>query len=47
MLGWHWPKYPDGATQEFGASMQKYVAGKSSRDQMLAEFQGTWDKMKK
>ncbi|MDF2814752.1 MAG: transporter substrate-binding protein [Paenibacillus sp.] len=45
-LGWHWPKYPEGATQEFGGSMQKYVAGKATRDQMLAEFQSTWDKLK-
>lgn len=46
VLGWHWAKYPDGAAQEFGASMQKYIAGKNNRDQMLAEFQSAWDKMK-
>jgi raffinose/stachyose/melibiose transport system substrate-binding protein len=46
VLGWHWPKYPDGSPQEMAASLQKYIAGKVNRDQVLAEFQGTWDKMK-
>ncbi|NEW06977.1 extracellular solute-binding protein [Paenibacillus sp. SYP-B3998] len=43
--GWQWSRYPDGATQEFGASIQKYVAGKINGDQMLAEFQLAWDKL--
>ncbi|NEN84020.1 ABC transporter substrate-binding protein [Paenibacillus elgii] len=47
ILGWHWAKYPDGAAQEFGASMQRYIAGKINGDQMLGEFQAAWDKMKK
>ncbi|MFD0711408.1 ABC transporter substrate-binding protein [Paenibacillus sp. GCM10027626] len=46
VLGWHWAKYPDGFAQESGASMQKYVAGKINRDQLLGEFQAAWDKMK-
>ncbi|KIL41652.1 ABC transporter substrate-binding protein [Gordoniibacillus kamchatkensis] len=46
VLGWHWAKFPDGAAQEFGASMQKYIAQKISSEQMLAEFQAAWDKMK-
>lgn len=47
VLGWHWAKYPDGAAPEFGASMQKYIAGKIDADAMLGEFQAAWDKMKK
>ncbi|MCC3375309.1 ABC transporter substrate-binding protein [Cohnella sp. REN36] len=46
ILGWHWAKYPDGVAQEFGTSMQKHIAGKIDGDQMLAEFQAAWDKMK-
>ncbi|AJY76175.1 ABC transporter substrate-binding protein [Paenibacillus beijingensis] len=46
ILGWQYAKYPDGSTKEFAASMQKYIAGKSNGDQMLAEFQQTWDKLK-
>ncbi|MFD0697538.1 ABC transporter substrate-binding protein [Paenibacillus sp. GCM10027628] len=46
VLGWHWAKLPEGAAPEFGASMQKYIAGKINRDQMLAEFQSSWDKVK-
>lgn len=47
VLGWQWPKYPDGSAQEFASSLQKYIAGKVNRDQLLGEFQDTWDKMKK
>lgn len=46
VLGWQVAKFPDGSTKEFAASMQKYIAGKSNGDQMLAEFQQTWDKLK-
>ncbi|TVY10380.1 ABC transporter substrate-binding protein [Paenibacillus cremeus] len=46
VLGWNWPKYPDGATQEFGATMQAYIAGKQTKDQMYASFQKTWDNLK-
>ncbi|MGG4145205.1 ABC transporter substrate-binding protein [Paenibacillus algorifonticola] len=44
-LAWQWAKYPDGATQEFGASIQKYVAGKINGTQLLEEFQASWDKL--
>ncbi|WP_019534235.1 ABC transporter substrate-binding protein [Paenibacillus ginsengihumi] len=46
VLSWNWFKYPDGAVQEFGASMQAYIAGKSTKEQMLADFQKTWDNLK-
>ncbi|CAM4346271.1 ABC transporter substrate-binding protein [Paenibacillus alkaliterrae] len=44
-LGWHWSKFPDGAAQEFGASMQKYIAKKVTGDELLSEFQAAWEKM--
>jgi len=46
VLGWHWQKYPDGAIQEFNATLQKYIVGKLTSDQVLIEFQETWDKLK-
>ncbi|MFD3270612.1 ABC transporter substrate-binding protein [Paenibacillus dendritiformis] len=47
VLSWNWFKYPDGATQEFGNSIQAYVAGKSDKDKMFDEFQKAWDNLKK
>lgn len=35
-------KFPDGSHSEFGASIQKYIAGKSTRDKTLSEIQTTW-----
>ncbi|MFB7814301.1 ABC transporter substrate-binding protein [Paenibacillus chitinolyticus] len=46
VLGWNSSKYPEGAMQEFGATMQAYVAGKKTKDQMLDDFQKTWDNLK-
>lgn len=46
VLSWNWPKYPEGATQEFGATIQAYVAGKKTKDQMFDDFQKTWDNLK-
>ncbi|MDT3428399.1 raffinose/stachyose/melibiose transport system substrate-binding protein [Paenibacillus forsythiae] len=40
-------KMPEGLYTEIAQSMQKYVAGKSTPDQMLAEFQASWNKLKK
>ena len=45
-LGWNWEKYPEGVTQDFGSSIQKYSAKKINREQLLKEFQDSWDKMK-
>lgn len=47
MLSWNWFKYPDGATQEFGNAIQAYIAGKSDKDKMFADFQKAWDNLKK
>lgn len=47
LLSWNFMKFPDGAGQEFGASMQAYAAGKSSKEQLFDAFQKTWDNLKK
>ncbi|EPY10846.1 ABC transporter substrate-binding protein [Paenibacillus alvei] len=47
VLSWNWFKYPDGATQEFGNAIQAYIAGKSDKDKMFADFQKAWDNLKK
>ncbi|WP_438446628.1 ABC transporter substrate-binding protein [Gorillibacterium sp. sgz5001074] len=47
LLSWNFMKFPDGAGQEFGASMQAYVAGKNNKDQLFDAFQKTWDNLKK
>lgn len=47
VLSWNFMKYPEGAGQEMGASMQAYIAGKKTKDQLFADFQATWDKLKK
>lgn len=46
-LTWNWFKYPDGATNEFGASMQAYVGKQKSADEMLKSLEETWMKLKK
>ncbi|MFF3023885.1 extracellular solute-binding protein [Gottfriedia sp. NPDC057948] len=46
-LSWNWFKYPDGATNEFGASMQAYVGKQKSADEMLKSLEDTWMKLKK
>ena len=45
-LSWNWFKYPDGVANEFGSTMQGYVAGQLTRDQMLADLQAAWDNLK-
>lgn len=46
-LTWNWFKYPDGATNEFGASMQAYVGKQKSADEMLKAIEDSWMKLKK
>lgn len=43
VLGWYFSRFPDGVAQEFGASMQKYVAHKIDAKQMLDELQAAWE----
>ncbi|MFC0046142.1 ABC transporter substrate-binding protein [Metabacillus iocasae] len=46
-LSWNWFKYPDGAVQEFGASMQSYIGGQKSKEEFLKSLDDIWAKMKK
>ncbi|ANE48551.1 ABC transporter substrate-binding protein [Paenibacillus swuensis] len=46
-LSWNWFKYPEGATNEFGATIQGYIAGKRNLDEMLGDFDKTWQNLKK
>jgi len=47
VLGKHYTKFPPGTAQEFGATMQKYAVSKINAEQMLAEFQATWESKRK
>lgn len=44
---WQFMKYPDGAGQEFGASLQAYVGGQKSKEETLKALDETWAKLKK
>ncbi|WP_445489990.1 ABC transporter substrate-binding protein [Niallia sp. 03133] len=44
---WQFMKYPDGAGQEFGASIQAYVGGQKSKDEVMEALDKTWAKLKK
>jgi raffinose/stachyose/melibiose transport system substrate-binding protein len=48
-LSWNWFKFPGGeaSSKKFGDTMQAYVAKKVTKEQMLEEFQKTWDSLKK
>jgi len=47
LLSWQFARFPEGAWNEFGSSMQSYIAGKSDKAQLMADFQKTWDNLKK
>lgn len=44
---WTFMKYPDGAGQEFGATLQAYVGKQKSREESLKALDETWEKLKK
>lgn len=44
---WQFMKYPDGAGQEFGATMQAYVGEQKTREEVLEALDETWFKLKK
>ena len=48
-ISWNWFKFPGGeaSSNEFGDSMQAYVAGQLSKEQLLEAFQKTWDSLNK
>ncbi|GAB2720220.1 ABC transporter substrate-binding protein [Paenibacillus thermoaerophilus] len=45
-LSWNWFKFPDGATNEFGAHIQAYIGKKVDAAGLLENFQKTWDTTK-
>ncbi|MDQ0197993.1 ABC transporter substrate-binding protein [Neobacillus ginsengisoli] len=44
---WQFMKYPDGAGQEFGATLQAYVGGQKSKNDAEKALDATWAKLKK
>ncbi|MEH7548348.1 ABC transporter substrate-binding protein, partial [Neobacillus vireti] len=44
---WQFMKYPDGAGQEFGATLQAYVGGQKSKAEAMKALDATWAKLKK
>lgn len=44
---WQFMKYPDGAGQEFGATLQAYVGGQKSKAETEKALDATWAKLKK
>nr|WP_134699643.1 ABC transporter substrate-binding protein [Ammoniphilus sp. YIM 78166] len=44
---WQFMKYPDGVGQEFGASLQAYVAGKASKEDTMKALEASWAKLKR
>ncbi|TCZ77397.1 carbohydrate ABC transporter substrate-binding protein [Paenibacillus albiflavus] len=47
-LSWNWFKFPGGeaTSKKFGDAMQAYIGKQMTKDQMLDEFQKTWDSLK-
>jgi raffinose/stachyose/melibiose transport system substrate-binding protein len=48
-LSWNWFKFPGGeaSSKKLAATMQAYVAKQKTKDQMLEEFQKTWESLNK
>ena len=48
-LTWNWFKFPGGeaTSNEFGDAMQAYVDGQLTKEQLLEQFQKTWDSLAK
>lgn len=46
LLSWNWFKYPDGVTNELGATMQSYVKSKN-RGSMFNEMDKQWERLSK
>jgi len=44
---WQFMKYPDGAGQEFGSTLQAYIGGQKSREETMKALDETWAKFKK
>ncbi|AQX54345.1 ABC transporter substrate-binding protein [Priestia flexa] len=46
-MPWQFMKFPDGVKEEFGASLQEYVGGQVTEEELFKSFESTWDKLKK
>ncbi|NHN29205.1 ABC transporter substrate-binding protein [Paenibacillus agricola] len=48
-VSWNWFKFPGGeaSSKKLAATMQAYVAKQKTKDQMLEEFQKTWESLNK
>lgn len=46
-FSWEFAKYPDGAGQEFGATLQAFVGGNVSKEEALKALDSSWAKFKK
>jgi len=46
-LSWNFNRFPEGVPQEFGSTIQAYVAGKSDKNALLEALQQNWDSLKK
>jgi len=45
-IPWTWFRWPDGANQEFAATIQEYAVGQIEYDELLEKFQSIWDNLK-
>ncbi|WP_025678223.1 ABC transporter substrate-binding protein [Paenibacillus polymyxa] len=43
---WNFQRFPKGLNQDLSSSMQAYIAGVITKDEMLQQFQGAWDNLK-
>ncbi|AWB43232.1 ABC transporter substrate-binding protein [Paenibacillus sp. CAA11] len=44
-LTWNWTRLPNGMPQELSSSMQAYIGGKLTKEEMLEQFQENWDNL--
>lgn len=43
VLSWNWFKYPDGITQDFGSTIQEYIAGSIDKSELFTELDRDWN----
>ncbi|GIP34990.1 ABC transporter substrate-binding protein [Paenibacillus sp. J2TS4] len=48
-LTWNWFKFPGGeaSSKKFADAMQSYIAERTNKDQLLEDFERTWESLKK
>lgn len=47
VLPWTWTRWPEGTTNEYGSTIQAYIAKKINANEMFSQFQKTWDNLNK